>query len=173
MKGHILGYQTCKSIHHQTITDYAVSAGLAKIFYYSFGDDKSPFFIIFIWKRKQLALMLVERDSIVDLYFDVFAHVKQLDPIFTWLCQLRDTILLWVNLLPHCLASIDIYKVSLLDHLKLWTDPDGRLRHEFFSYYVWHLDITDLNGSFFFRLLFLGGFLFIFCCFFCLFCLLF
>lgn len=84
---------------------------------------------------------MVDRHSVIDLYLHISAHVQQLDPILAGFCELRNTVLLRVDLAPNCLASVGIGESSLLDELQLRADPNCTDWHMRAGYDVAHLHV--------------------------------
>ena len=112
--------------------------------------------------------MLINWNSIIHLNFDCFTHIKQLYPILSRFCDLRDTILLRMNVFPNWILSINIFQLSSFYYLKLRPYPYSWRAHIFFNTHICHLDIADLDRPLLFRLLFFAFFL-IFGCFLCFF----
>lgn len=121
-----------------------------------------------LWGREHLFTVRGYWNTIIDFYFYSLAHVVELNPILAGFGDLRNPILLWVNLLPDWFSGIRVNNWSELYGLELGAYPDCFRRHVFFYPNIGHFDIFNLDWTFFFGFLLFCFFL-ILCSLLCLF----
>ena len=144
---------------------FLIGAGYGHKFQKSLCQEKRPLFMSFIWNRKHLLAIVVDGQSIINLYFYRLAHVIKLNPILSWLSYLWNSIFLGVYFFPNRLFIIGVNEISKFYNLQLGSYPDSLLSHKFLNLYIAHFNVFYFDGALLFWFLLFTFFLIFRCLF--------